>query len=758
MTLHLLLYVLAVIAAVSGCGRSLLLLPVVLAAFRIRKRRGGLPALVAAALALTAGWRSGCRRMPDKAENASVAIPARVTGTVLDAPAPVDWGCAFPLRIETTDGSDRRLRALVTATVHVPGRVPDLRPGHRVAVAGPARVDPALRRPPLIAAPDASAISVLGRADPEPGILLAGIRDEIRRRFRAALPPRAALLLASLVLGDHRLTPDLDRAFRRAGVMHFLAVSGLHMTLLLVISTRLFRLLPVPRPCAAVIQGGFLLLYAVLTGFGGATARGLVMALVWLAARSASRPQSPGRSLLLAAAILLALDPENLVSAGCQLSFAAMGAILFVAGPVDARARRKAAEAPERHAVALARLTGRALRASLWAHLATFPVAFLRLHGASWISIPATVLLAPLFPALMILGFILAVLPAEPSWLVACAAAPLSILAEATLRIVETLSSLPAGWVEGPPPPAAALLLYAGLFLLLAAAAPRGPRAAAAATAPLIVLALLLPLLRPLAAERGLLVIDVGQGAAAAFRAGGATVLVDAGATGVPDRTARTIAEALRDRGVRSIDLLVLTHADSDHVGAVEALAETMRIRRAVTGPGFEEHGRGARVLAAVSARGAAIDRIHAGVRLRIGELCLTAIHPPGGPAAGTAENEDSLVLRVTMPGLACLVTGDIGDRALRRLLPALRGEPASPGRAAPTRILMMPHHGAWNGLTEHLLGTVCPDVAVISARRSFVPPRTRLALAESGIRTVATWQDGTVFLPAAEGREPRNP
>src|SRR5262249_2099421 len=127
-------------------------------------------------------------------------------------------------------------------------------------------------------------------------------------------------LLASLVLGERAdVTPELDDAFRVAGVTHVLSVSGLHLAmaaLLFFVGLRrlLVRITPLARRVAVLRIAALAALpatalYTILTGASVATVRACVVAWVWLLGAALGRPPSAGAALATAALLLLGESP-----------------------------------------------------------------------------------------------------------------------------------------------------------------------------------------------------------------------------------------------------------------------------------------------------------------------------------------------------------------------------------------------------------------------------------------------------------------
>ena len=164
------------------------------------------------------------------------------------------------------------------------------------------------------------------------------LRGKLADSIEDALPPSQSSLAQALLLGLRgRLPPEVVEAFRSTGTSHLLAISGLHVGVLLVLSLgaagwwfgkrrQLYLLLPLAS----------IWFYALVSGLPVSVVRAAIMGSVFLAALALGRPRSVLPSLALAAAVMAAIDPQVLNQVSFQLSFAAMAGIVLVL-PYQAR-------------------------------------------------------------------------------------------------------------------------------------------------------------------------------------------------------------------------------------------------------------------------------------------------------------------------------------------------------------------------------------------------------------------------------------
>lgn len=229
---------------------------------------------------------------------------------------------------------------------------------------------------------------------PTPGVV-AGLRrqrsEAARLLLTSSLQPRTKEFLCTALLGDAAvISSDVRQDFASAGLAHVLALSGLHVGLIVMLVS--FALWPLRivrgNVIATIIVILLLWLYAVFTGLGASVVRAVVMLSVYLGARILQRQSSGYNSLCFALIVLVLADPGSLFTIGFQLSFAAVAAILLFAkalNPISMR-NRIAYNAMGLVCVSLSAMIGTALISCIYFH--NLPVYFLLANVATTLLLP----------------------------------------------------------------------------------------------------------------------------------------------------------------------------------------------------------------------------------------------------------------------------------------------------------------------------------------------------------------------------------
>ena len=582
-----------------------------------------------------------------------------------------------------------------------------------------------------------------------------GRRAAIRTRIDETFPLDLAPMARALVLGENDLSPDDDRAFRASGLSHLLAVSGMHLVLVLAVAVRTLEALltrceawacrtDVGR-IAAAVGVPVAWVYAELAGGGGSTCRAAWMATCALAARALGRRTDPGRAFGLSIGAMAVGDPLVAFDLSFVLSAAATGGLIAFSSPIH-----------------------RAL--GTWIPFPHFSQAVATTLAASVPCVPVLAWFAPTVP----LGGVLANLLAVP--IGECAALPLclihaalawwpaaergcAIVASGALVLVERIARGFSAPDITPPIPQPTSWQLVVIGLALSSWALDAPRRLAAGLAALSVLLTLEVAAVRSGAPRGQLRItflDVAQGDASIVDLpDGQAMIVDGGGlVGSPiDVGSRLLAPELRARRRRHVLAAVLTHPHPDHFGGFLTGLGAVDVGAFWdTGQGEQEHvgATYASILDTLRERGVPV--------LRPSQLCgehdvggvrLEVLAPCPSYTSDRGPNDNSFVLRFSYGTRAFLLVGDAEREEEADLLAIRRSQLRAD-------LLKVGHHGSRSSSSPEFLRAVAPRDAVISvgARNRFGHPHgeTLTSLAEAGIRVWRTDLDGAV-MASTDGR-----
>lgn len=727
-----------------------------LPALALRSSRVGWRAgLALFAMALLAGWRLSSSIDPDvPAIAAFIGKDVVITGTVVSEPDPGPVSTSYDIRVDglTVPGGTAGNAGLVRATLH---QYTDLLPGDNIRLEGKLEDPPVfdgfnyrayLRQRGVWATMlfPKSEVTRRGAAGFERTVTRARLR--LDRSLQRALPEPQASLAAGIAFGrDGNLSSEDKEAFNRSGLRHLVAVSGSNVSLVAGI-TMACALPIVGRKRAWLPAATAIAVYLVAAGFSASVIRAGAMAGIYLAGGSLGRPQS-GMPALAGAFIAMTLfQPGNVFDPGFQLSMAATAGLLTI-GPWFDYAFESASA---RRGLPLPRWVAQVAALSLAAAICTAPITWATFGEISLIGPLANLVAGPVFVVAFWASIVAAVLGSMSDglgWLAGIVAYyPLAYL-HTVARISAELPLASAAPGRVPPTvaiaaavPVAAMAALAYRFVPPVKQIPphleRRRRTAGrivlagafGAVGLAIIPVTLLPARGP--GELRFDFLDVGQGDAILVTTPrGKQVLIDGGPSSA--RLTRQLGEVM-PHWDRSLDAVVLTHPQEDHLGGLPGLALRVSTGRINT----SGHDNKTLTFQVFEQRTADPTILARGGRFLLDGVRFDVVWPPAGFDTRQL-NDTSVVLMVSYGDVSALLTGDI-EAAVQRQI-AEQG----PLHAS---ILKVPHHGSKTSDPAFLAG-VGASVAVIQAGAGnpFGHPHEQTLAALTGSRVYRTDRDGRV-------------
>lgn len=715
--------------------------------------------------------------------------PLTITGVIQDAPARSGTSTRFTVAAKTAIGAvdttvvDGQVRVTLRPSPwEEPSQAfPRLYEGDRVRVRGDVRPAPGQRNPGgfdyaayldrrgtccTVYVGEPSKIARLGQKRSLLTDVVVRARSHVRRQIARYVPSEdGRAVLQALLLGDRsRITDAQQDRFARTGLMHLLAVSGLHVFLVGMVLYVLLRPLLmrfrlrwwVVEVGRAVLTIGVLGVYMLLTGARPSVVRAVVMSGLFIGGIVFQRSAHSLNTLGVAALVLLAARPPALFDVGFQLSMAA------VTGIVTLNPRLLDAVPEGYRASSVADWLISMVTVSAAAILGTAPVL---LHHFGWVSAAGLVLNVVGIPCTGLALSAAVVMEAVGGvWPTAGAAfgSTADLFVEGLLLTsrwgTEWFSWMgiraaePDVWVLGAlvggivalaqwPRPrlrwrcvTCALLLAAGGVWVGAADSDAG-------------------------ATLNLLFFDVGQGDALLVSTPrGKHVLVDTGprSIGGGSAAAYSVLPYLKKRGVRHLEAVVVTHPDGDHLGGLPSILEEMSVGRILHSGQRTETDLFSRTRRVIDQKGVPERSVERGDVLNVGAVRMQILGPPARPTRRGIESENgrSVVLHLAYGTVDVLLPGDVEATAEQDLVRAY-------GTQLGSRIVKVPHHGSKTSSTLPLVQAAVDTlkgtktiVSVGRANRFGMPDEDVLARWRAeGAVVRSTARDGAVWMKT-DGRE----
>ncbi|MCR4406451.1 MAG: DNA internalization-related competence protein ComEC/Rec2 [Anaerolineae bacterium] len=592
-----------------------------------------------------------------------------------------------------------------------------------------------------------------GRGNPFWATLYAFKRRAQDTITRILPDPQAALLTGILLGVESGIPADLMDAFSSTGTTHIIAISGFNISIIAGLFTALSSRLFGGRRATPFAVGG-IMLYTLLVGASAAVVRAAIMGALTMIALHYGRQADALTSLFAAGILMTAINPHALWDVGFQLSFAATAGLILFTAPLERQATRLlTALFHEETAQRLVGMINEALIVTLAAQITTLPIILYSFRQLSLVTLLTNFLILPAQPGVMLWGGMAALtglvwLPAGQvlAWVA-------WLFLTYTIRAVELTARLPYAAVSLGQMSSLPVWVYYGLLLggyvvSRMDSAQRqslwqrlSHRLSMKALIAGLALAVILIWIAASSLPDGKLHVvffDVGQGDAIFIQTPqGRQVLIDGG----PDPTTLTAALGRRlPFWDRSLDLVILTHPDTDHLTGLIPVLERYHVGRALD-PAYpatsETYARWLELIAEKRIP-ALVARSGLRVELEPGLVC-EVLHPTSDPDPEDKANNASAVTRWTWGQVTFLLPGDIEQEVEAALVDS--------GQPLEATVLKAPHHGSDTSSSAAFLQAVNPQLVVISvgADNRFGHPSPEVLERLAGWTVLRTDERGTI-------------
>jgi len=541
---------------------------------------------------------------------------------------------------------------------------------------------------------------------------MIAVKHFLSQSLSATFNKRDAGFLKALFLGERSdLSEDFKTLFIRTGTMHILAVSGFNIGFLSLSFFFFLRPFKVSRNLKLLLTLVLVWLYCFLVGWQSPVVRASVMATILISGQLLGRKPNLLNSLGLAALVILGINPKQLFDVGFQLSFVAVFAIAQIL-PVFLKPltlwpneRMTLKERLERQAEELFWIS--------WVCLVTtLPITVENFYIVTPLSLIANMIVVPLSFLIFFTGAVFFL----TFWWVPKFLFFVPLLIKvmmqffvASLFIVEDLPG--AYFIVGKLAPILLGILIAGIIYFLWDKEIKGSLARAAIIYLFILnIFLIQSLSREFDKKFQMTALDVGQGDAIYFEfPDGGNLLMDAGKGGDGDRGRWVVAPFLKSKGLRTIDALVISHPQEDHIGGMLTVLDEFQVKN-IFDAGSRYDTKTFKILREKIEKEKTVTfHAHRGAQIEgFRGVQIKALNPPEREVQDQNVNNECLVLKVIYKNTNFLLTGDIEEKAMSDIL--------NSGEDVHAQVLKVPHHGSTLGAAgESFVKAVNPKISVIS-------------------------------------------
>lgn len=557
--------------------------------------------------------------------------------------------------------------------------------------------------------------------------------QEIRQKAETILDEAAgayAGIFQAMILGERgNLDAETKMQYQMAGIMHILAISGLHISFVGMGFFRLLKKAGAGNGVAGAVSAFLIYAYGIVTGGSVSAMRAVGMFLVLVGAGIAGRSYDLLSAMALSAIVLLLDAPAYLYNVSFLLSF---GAVIGIG-----------ALTPEICSLLnLKKRTAKSLAGSVIVWLITLPIA---LHAYGEVSLAGVILNLLVLPTS---GIVLASgIFALPVGIFVIEIAKRVVFPGKCVlffyeKLCEVVGWIPhSTWIAGSPQ----LWQCAVYYVMLGVAFTGVKWGKKAASVALVIFAVVF---LGYHSRNGLAItcLDIGQGDCCVLKMpGGENFLIDGGSSNKKNTAVYQILPYLKNQGIAILDGIFVSHTDQDHISGIEELLElcaqkltTVRVKNLILPDWDTTGGEYEKLKMLAEQTGIRVQTVREGNLLKAKEAQIEILAPENG-ADGSDTNEDGMVMKVHFGKFRGLFTGDIGAETEKKLLDSMED----------VDFLKVAHHGSKYSTCQGFLDVVSPEIAVIScsAKNTYGHPSadTIKKLEDCGAQVEYTMKNGAI-------------
>lgn len=534
------------------------------------------------------------------------------------------------------------------------------------------------------------------------------LRRSIDNTIHTIFSPQTAGLLRGLLLAERsEIDYNLRTNFVNTGVIHVLAVSGLHVGFILLIFLFLFGRCNIYVKYIFTILG--LIFFLVITGMPVSVVRATLMAVISIISMLSGRKYNLINSILFAALIILIVNPNQLFQAGFQLSFSAVLSIIYVYPVLSKRIVRVIKNKYLRKVILF-------FAVSFAAQIGTLPFTLFYFHKLSLAALFANLLVIPAIAAILGIGILSLLLYPISGWLASIYAIANEVFTYLLFTFINIVGSTKEAYLKIIQfSTYDSIIYYSGIiiFYIILKSKTALKTKVISSLSLLFLFCGLITLDNVDYIKRGelnIFAINIGQGDAFFLSfPNGENAMIDFGPnTRYFDSGAMITVPLLSNLDVDEIKYAFVSHLDNDHYGGFYSISKKIKIDSVyLPAPLSSSHNR-VSFEKYLSWQGIPFKYYHKNI-INIGQVTILVLNDTTyREFKSLNRNDNSGLLKITFGEKELLFTGDLGIDA-EKIYCTIYGDKLK------SELLKVSHHGSITGTSEQWLATVKPKIAIIS-------------------------------------------
>lgn len=559
------------------------------------------------------------------------------------------------------------------------------------------------------------------------------INLQIKEKIEATFEEEKSAILKGLLLGETGdILEDIKEDFQISNISHVLAISGVHISYLIMGLQLLFNKV-MGKKKTRIVTIIFLILYAFITGFSPSVVRAVSMGIITIGSGLVYRKSDVWNSIAISLLGILLYHPFLILNVGLQLSYlGTIGIILLRPTILKIFSYRKGEKEGK-----ISKKIKEILAVSLSAQIMILPIMLYNFNTIGIYFLITNLLVSIIIGPIIVLGFFCIVTAFIFSPITNLISLPLNIGLE-ILSLISKFSELPFSKVYLPTPSTIGIILYFIAILFgnqiysiyhlnyLTLTHKRVKNIIALFQYKFhqkkkkylkyILIIFMVFMIAILFIPKSLKIyfVDVGQGDCTFIVTPcNKTVLIDGGGsiTDNFDVGKKTLIPYLLDRGYTTIDYIMISHFDQDHVGGILSVLEELKVKNVIIGQQFDDSENLRKFLEIINEKNIKVNVVEAGNRIYIEKNLYFDVLWPGSnqEISENSINNNALVCKLNYKNFTMLFTGDIEEEAEKVLVSKYDGM-----NILKSTVLKVAHHGSKSSSTEEFLNLVQPKIALI--------------------------------------------
>ena len=532
------------------------------------------------------------------------------------------------------------------------------------------------------------------------------LKQKIITNINKILPEDTKELFLGILIGyDDNLSEDIQISFRKSSLTHLLAVSGSHIVYIISGLGFCLRLLKMPKKAANILTITFLILFMYIVDFSASVVRASIMGIILLFSLIFYRKNDLLTTISISILLILIENPYKILNIGLILSYFATIGIICCSKIMSKK------EEESKFVVRILNYLKELALVTVFANIFVIPITVYNFNTISLTFVISNLIAGILIGPITIGGFILAIVSLINIKVAYIIGIPYNLLLELLIYSTKLTSISTFSEIFVPTPNIVFLILYYLILFIsltylhlrkqenkrflvkkflfyISYFRERVKKNYKFLIILIILITIIFSILKAIPKDLKIYFIDVGQGdSTLVITPRNKKILIDSGGAEMGDFDVgkSTLFPYLLDRGITTLDYILVSHFDSDHCDGFKYLLENMKIKNIILSKQYEATQNFEEIMALANKRKVNVIKVEEGDIVQIDKLVKFKIFSPQEDLTDDI-NDNSIVMQLEYNNFSCLFTGDISQEIEEGLVKEY-------GSVLKSEILKVAHH-----------------------------------------------------------------